>query len=122
MSTRETGLRGEAIAAGYLRKKGYKLLESNYATRYGEIDIIADDKKCLVFVEVKFRASSAFGGPADAVDKKKQAKMIKSALSYVKARKLSGRDIRFDVLALGPAEGAIELIKDAFSSGGGYTL
>jgi putative endonuclease len=122
MSTRDIGAQGEALALKYLKKSGYKILETNLTTFFGEIDIIAEDGNNIVFVEVKLRNTNEFGVPADAVNKRKQLKIIRSALSYVKTRHLSGGNLRFDVLAIGPEPGMIELIKDAFQSDGSYTL
>ena len=122
MSTREIGIQGEAKALKHLKKLGYKIMETNLVTRFGEIDIVARDKKDIAFVEVKLRRTDEFGLPADAVDVRKQSKIIKSALEYVKAKRLAGKNLRFDVLAIGPETEKIELIKDAFSSDGRYTL
>lgn len=122
MSTRQTGALGETIALKHLKKQGYKVLDTNFATRFGEIDIIAEDKKDITFIEVKFRRTKEFGTPAEAVDARKQARIIKSALEYVKSKGLTGRNLRFDVLAVGPAPENIELIKNAFMSSGRYTL
>ena len=65
------GKSGERLAEEYLRKKGYRFVERNYTTEIGEIDLILTDGNCLVFVEVKARASEEFGRPAEAVDHRK---------------------------------------------------
>jgi putative endonuclease len=70
------GEQGEAIAVGHLKKAGYKIIETNYRTKLGEIDIIAKDKDTIVFVEVKARSSVHFGSPKWAVTPKKQKKNI----------------------------------------------
>ena len=67
MQTNVYGKRSEIIAADYLKKKGYKILETNYKNKVGEIDVIAKDKDYIVFVEVKARMSQAFGHPFEAV-------------------------------------------------------
>jgi len=122
MSTRDVGALGEKQAVRYLKKLGYKILETNLVTRFGEIDVVAADKGCLVFVEVKLRRTKEFGAPSEAVDKRKQEKILRSSIEYVKSRGLVGKDLRFDVLCIGPEPGKIELVTDAFSSGGRYTL
>ena len=122
MSTREVGALGEKIAVLYLKKSGYKILETNFATNFGEIDIIAKDKKAIAFIEVKLRRTAEFGMPAEAVDKRKQTKIIKAALGYIKLNKFSEEIVRFDVLAMGPGQDDIELIKDAFWASERYTL
>jgi putative endonuclease len=122
VSTRIIGAEGEIQAVKYLKKQGYKIVETNLVTHFGEIDIVANEKKNIVFIEVKLRRTKEFGLPADAVDKRKQSKIIKSALQYIKLKNLTGNNFRFDVLAIGPEPGKIELIKNAFSSDGQYTL
>lgn len=122
MTTRETGLIGEAKGLSYIKKHGYKVLARNFRTAFGEIDIIAKDGRTLCFLEVKFRAGGSFGGPAEAVNRAKQLKIIKSALQYIKANDFGKGSFRFDALLIGPDEKDVELIKNAFSSSGRYTL
>ncbi|MFH1367928.1 MAG: YraN family protein [Elusimicrobiota bacterium] len=111
----QIGSGAEGLAAEFLRENGYKILERNYRSHYGEIDIIAVDGDCTVFVEVKFRSSRGFGWPQDSVVKRKQERIIRTALQYMKIKSLFGSKVRFDVVAVGP--GAIEIFKDAFNSG-----
>lgn len=102
---------------GYLERNGYKILECNYKSRFGEIDIIATDKRTLCFVEVKSRSSSGDGLPKEAVDRRKQHKISQSALTYLKDRQLLNQSCRFDVLSVIheiQGEGSFELIKNAF--------
>ena len=110
------GDKGEAIAARYLKKKGYRIIEMNYQTKLGEIDIIAKDKKTVVFVEVKTRKSWQFGNPKGAVTPAKQRKISMVALQYLKT--MDRRDIsaRFDVVAITVTRDTprIEIIKNAF--------
>ena len=94
------GEKGESLAAWFLKKNGYKIVEQNYRTQLGEIDIIAKDKKTLVFVEVKSRRSTRFGNPKWAVTPKKQRKISMVALSYLKTTKQSDARARFDVVAI----------------------
>ena len=109
------GKEGEALAVEYIRKKGYRILERNYRTFSGEIDIIARDGDTLVFVEVKARADHAFGYPFEAVDRRKREKIRKVALGFMKALKKEV-PARFDVLSISMinGRGSVEHIKDAF--------
>ncbi|HXC61421.1 MAG TPA: YraN family protein, partial [Nitrospiria bacterium] len=67
IAPRQFGIDGESLAAEFLRKKGYRILERNYRTQRGEMDIIAEEGGALVFVEVKARRGDQFGGPHSAV-------------------------------------------------------
>ena len=111
------GQRSEQLAAEYLKLKGYCILETNYRSGAGEIDIIAWDKKTLVFVEVKARSSSRFGSPKAAVTPAKQRKISMAALEYLKRTDQTGVRARFDVVAIDTAAGkpAIEVVKNAFT-------
>lgn len=111
--TRKLGLEKEKEALKFLKKNGYKILETNYTTPFGEIDIIAKDKKDIVFIEVKYRQSSYSGTPQEAVNQKKQKKIIKSAILYIKRNDIKD-NIRFDIVALSPQK--TEIIKAAFSA------
>jgi len=94
---RSLGDRGEALAAASLRKQGYKILERNYRTPLGEIDLIARHRGALVFIEVKTRTSNRFGAGQDAVHHGKQARLRKLADYYLKQKRLGEVTIRFDV-------------------------
>lgn len=109
---RVSGLKGELIANDFLKNNGYKILEKNYKNKIGEIDIIAKDGDYFCFVEVKFRESSIFGLPREAVNYKKQQKIKKVATLYISKNKLFDRPIRFDVIDILGNE--ITLIKNAF--------
>ncbi len=114
---------GEETAFKFLKKKGYRILERNYKTSLGEIDIIAQDKKQLVFIEVKSLSDTSYILPQEMVDKKKQEQIIRVALSYLKAKGLRDADCRFDCVAVVFSIGQepeIELIKDAFQSDDRY--
>ena len=117
------GESGEEAAFEFLRKKGYRILERNYKTPLGEIDIIAQDKEKLVFVEVKSLSYTSYILPQEMLNKRKQEQIIRVALSYLKAKGLKDADCRFDcvavVFSLGN-EPEIELIKDAFQSDDRY--
>ncbi|MEO6038420.1 MAG: YraN family protein [Saprospiraceae bacterium] len=113
----ETGKRGEALAAEYLAQKGWRLVEYNYRSGRGEIDIIAwAHDKLLVFVEVKTRSGDGFGGPEDAVNLRKQDLLARTAGRYMEQ---IGYDweIRFDIIAIimrGDFVLEIRHVEDAF--------
>ena len=92
------GRKNEALVCKFLKDKGYKILENNYTTKLGEIDIIAKDGDVIVFVEVKYRLTDKFGMPAEAVNYTKQQKIRRVALLYLQANKLNEEEIRFDVV------------------------
>lgn len=110
------GQEGESIAVRYLKKNGYKILEHNYRTKLGEIDIIAKEKETIVFVEVKARKSYLLGNPKWAVTPKKQRKISMVALFYLKATNQNYASARFDVVAISSMENnpSIEIVKNAF--------
>jgi putative endonuclease len=95
----DLGLKGELLAAKYLSKKGYEVLETNYRYRHAEIDIITKTGGLLVFVEVKTRSKINFGYPEEAVDQKKAAKVIEGADQYIVANDWKG-DVRFDIISV----------------------
>jgi putative endonuclease len=112
---KRVGREGEDVAAAFLRKRGYRILERNYSTRSGEIDLIALHRATVVFVEVKTRTSDAYGAPELAVNVRKQQRMVKAALAYIKYKKLHQVPCRFDVVAISNAAGQeVELIQNAF--------
>jgi len=112
-----SGRKGEEEAVSYLRKSGYKIIERNYRTKLGEIDIIADCKGCICFVEVRARNNPVFGSPEETILKKKQLQISKAALAYIKKFKLEDKSCRFDVVSVEGVDGnkpEIRLIKNAF--------
>ncbi len=109
------GKKGEDRAAQFLKKQGYKILERNYSTPQGEIDLIALHRGEVVFVEVKTRTNEAYGAPELAVNPRKQQRMVKAALGYIKYKKLHQVQCRFDVVAISAAaEKEIDVIENAF--------
>lgn len=109
------GKAGEDRAAKFLAQQGYRVLERNFRTPHGEIDLIALHEGTIVFVEVKTRTSDAFGAPELAVTPRKQRRMVKTALGYIKYKKLHQVPCRFDVVAISDAtEREVELIQNAF--------
>ena len=110
------GRQSEELAVNQLKKLGYKIIERNYRTKLGEIDIIAKDGRSLVFVEVKARHSHRFGHPKLAVTIKKQKKISMAALSYLKSTNQLNCKARFDVVAItaGNKHPQIEIVRNAF--------
>jgi len=118
-----TGKRGEGLALSYLRRHGYKILTKNYKTRMGEIDIIGNDNGCIVFIEVRSINSERFGLPEYTINRKKQHRIAKAALSYIKRFGLEDKDCRFDTVCVKEVDSAnpdIDLIKDAFDLNSRY--
>jgi putative endonuclease len=116
MKPKEVGALGEKIARDFLRKRGYKIIESNYRCPQGEIDIIARNKGSLVFIEVKTRTGTNLGIPEESVNAQKQAKLRQVALSYLQKHHDSSGDWRIDVVAIeldGTRPKRINLIKNA---------
>lgn len=111
------GKEGEAFAARILKKKGYKIRETNYRSPLGEVDIIAMDGKTLVFIEVKTRRNNLFGIPAEAVNSRKQIQIAKTAQYYLASKKLNNQPARIDVVSILAKEGRemeAEIITNAF--------
>ena len=94
------GNKGEARAAIYLKEKGYEILERQFRTRFGEIDLVARRGGEIVFVEVKTRASSVHGFPEDAVTETKLHRLEIAAEVYLKSKTQEGSAYRFDVIAI----------------------
>jgi uncharacterized protein (TIGR00252 family) len=113
---RQLGDQGEDLAAAALKKQGYKILERNYVTPLGEIDLIARQGKTVVVVEVKTRRGSSFGAPQDSVHPGKQGRLRRLAEYYLKDKRLTDAPVRFDVVAITLAgdEPQVEIIQNAF--------
>src|SRR6266496_1989633 len=119
---RYLGLRGrgqewEGVAARHLEKAGYVIRARNVVTRMGEIDLIAEEKGILCFIEVKGRRGTRFGLPAEAVTLEKKRRIFRAAQSYVQRERLSRAICRFDVVSILEKPGAdrkIEIFRDAF--------
>ena len=114
-----TGAWGEALAAEYLRKKRYQILSTNYRSRVGEIDLIAANRKYLVFVEVKLRKSDSFANAFEYVDTRKQDRIRTTASVYL-AETSTALQPRFDVIEIYAPQGTetknpkIHHMEDAF--------
>lgn len=113
------GRLGEELAARELERRGYAILARRYRTRHGEIDIVADDRGTLVFVEVKARAGDAFGTGGDAVTPSKRRQLVRMATEYLMRMRVSGRPCRFDVVsvACGRTPPALDVYQHAFDAG-----
>jgi putative endonuclease len=119
MNRKELGDIGEKLARDFLKKKGYKIRETNFRCREGEIDIIARKKDCLVFVEVRTKTGTDFGSPEESVTIAKKERLIASALAYLNSHKDLPKSWRIDFIAVeldqkGKAS-RIELIENALS-------
>ena len=113
----EIGRDGEDAAEIFLLQKGYKIIERNYRSHQGEVDIIAREGEFLVFVEVKNYSFRSFGTPAGAIRKNKKQSIIHAAQTYLYKKKLDNTYCRFDVVTIyrrPDGSRAIELYKNAF--------
>ena len=116
------GSRSERAAARFLKRLGYRILVRNYTCPHGELDLIALDGKCLVFVEVRSTGNETTAGPAASVDDAKQCRLTNLALHFLQKNRLLDRMARFDVVTLSwPAdrrEPVIEHFRNAFEAKG----
>lgn len=108
------GDKAEMVARKYLENIGYCIIEQNYKNQYGEIDIIAKQDGCIIFVEVKYRSTIKNGLPMEAVNKNKQQKIRNVASGYMTDNDMWGNEIRFDVVDIVGVENEITHIKYAF--------
>ncbi len=118
MDKKKIGDLGESFAAEYFKKRGYSIAEMNYHSRYGEIDVIAENDEWVVFCEVKTRKASSMLSPADAVGKAKMKKLILTAMDYISKNDIE-KASRFDVFEVWQNEGRIfkfNHIESAFDS------
>lgn len=115
MNRAETGRAAEEAAAALLRAKGMTILESNFRAKVGELDLVARDRDEVVFVEVRARASAAYGGAAASVGHAKRRRLILAARVWLQARGWDG-PCRFDVVAIDG--GKAEHIPAAFDGSG----
>lgn len=99
----------------FLTRSGLEVIARNVRCRFGEIDIVARDGICIVFVEVRLRASGRFGGAAASVDARKQQRLAAAARWYLARHPKCANDpCRFDVIAVAKIEGAVDWLRDAF--------
>ena len=100
MNTRKFGIIGEKIAQDYLKNKGYEIIETNFYTKKGEIDIVSKKDNYIVFVEIKTRNNLEYGTPAMAVNFTKKMHIKNSAKIYIHMNNLYGCNVRFDVIEI----------------------
>ena len=114
-NTHIIGQKAEDIAAEYLSQMKIKVVDRNYRTRYGEIDIVAKDKKEFIFVEVKAKSTSRYGRPYEMVTGKKQKKLISTSKSYLMDNgfEIEKDSWRIDVISIDDETGTIEWLKNA---------
>jgi putative endonuclease len=113
------GGEAEALAARHLERAGLRILQRNFRSRVGEIDLVAEEGEALVFVEVRHRRNGEFGGAAASVDGRKQRRIIRCAQLYLQRHAVhASRPCRFDVVALDGSLAAprIAWIRDAFQA------
>lgn len=110
------GSHAENLAHKYLLKQGLRSVTRNYHCRFGEIDLIMNDAEYLVFVEVRYRSSDAFGGALHSIDGRKQTRLRRAAQSYLMQYKMNDHPCRFDILCLDGRADQPEIvwIKNAF--------
>jgi len=118
MKRKALGEFGEKMAREYLKKKGYHILETNFRCREGEIDVVAQDKDYLVFVEVRTRTGSDFGTPEESLTVAKKDRLVSLALAYLQTHRGLPSLFRFDVVAVELDQkgrvSRLELIQNAF--------
>ena len=114
-----SGAWGEAVAAEYLRHKHYQVVAAGYSCKFGEIDLIVQNRKYLIFVEVKLRKSASFAGAREFVDRRKQDRIRMTASMYLSQNPTTLQP-RFDVVEIYAPEGTatvhpeIHHMEDAF--------
>lgn len=126
-STVAKGNMGEDFVAKFLRRNKFKILERNHRNKYSEIDIIAENKEYIIFVEVKSRTDDSLARPADAVNYRKQQMIIRAAKYYLTYTNQSSKQPRFDVAEVYLSRQnnkpyKLNYIPNAFSQGGSYAV
>jgi putative endonuclease len=113
------GIDGETLACLELERLGYSIVERRFRTRFGEIDVVADDRGTVVFVEVKTRTDSSFSDPAESVTKQKQRRLVSMAEQYVSFHGIDHLPCRFDVVTVDASMVPVNIThyKDAFRPG-----
>jgi len=118
MESYELGQSGEDLAASYLTKQGYHIIERNFRSRRGEIDLIAYDCDFLVFIEVKNYSGRSFSSPYVSIDQNKRASLIHAAKTYLLRKKIKNINCRFDALIIFRRQqglAIVDLYKNAFT-------
>jgi putative endonuclease len=109
------GQEGEDRAASLLQEKGYRVVDRNFKSRFGELDLIVEKEDLLVFVEVRSRASDWFSSPLHTINWSKQRKVVFSAMDYIRKAHVRERPLRFDVISIAGRE--LQHIENAFDAG-----
>ena len=124
LHNRGRGRAAEEDAARFLRSQGYRILARNVVTQAGEIDILAQDRDDLCFVEVKARTRRDYGGPLAAVGARKQQRLVRAAALYLANTNTRDRAVRFDVLGMERVDGkwCFSLIRNAFQANSLYLV
>jgi putative endonuclease len=100
MTRRDTGILGEKLAREFLKKRGYRIVETNYRCPEGEIDIVAKQKDCLVFIEVRTKSGLRFGGPEESITRTKKSHLRSTAAHYQQRHNNLPSSYRIDVVAV----------------------
>jgi putative endonuclease len=117
MDARARGREIEEQARHYLAVRGLRLLQRNFRSRHGEIDLVMQDRDSLVFVEVRYRRSQAFGSAAESVDRHKQARLLACAGHYLQLHPQCAQlPCRFDVVSVNGADNTLDWIRNAFDA------
>ena len=114
ITTKNIGDAAEQAALAYLMNQGLRRLDTNYHSRYGEIDIVMAEGKVIVFIEVRYRKNAIYGGGATSITRNKQEKLIKTANHYLQHHQ-ANVECRFDVMDMSPAELASAETKQLFT-------
>jgi putative endonuclease len=117
MESSHRGKDAETRAWHYLQARGLQLLQRNYRSKRGEIDLVMQDTDSLVFVEVRYRRQSQYGSALESVDRHKQARLVACARHYLQAfPDAASQPCRFDVISISGSAGTIEWVQNAFSA------
>ena len=100
MNKQQSGKLGEQLACSDLKKKGYRIIQTNYRSRHGEIDIVASQKDCLVFIEVRTRTGNACGSPEESVTPQKKKRLAATAMDYLNSHPQEPENWRIDFVAV----------------------
>jgi putative endonuclease len=99
-SRQRLGRLGEDVAARYLQRSGWRILDRNVRCPAGELDIVADDGTSVVFVEVRTRSGAGFGAPEETITPAKTRRLLRCAMTYLASKQVLGRDWRVDLIAI----------------------
>ena len=118
MTSAAVGKAAEDAALAYLQQAGLKLVERNFRTRAGEIDLIMSDGNTLVFVEVRYRRTSQFGTGLESITAAKTGRIVRTASAYLQRGRLSDRNCRFDIVSISGKLGSFDIdwIRNAFNA------